>query len=121
MCGDEDLAQLRVPQVEGRQRASCPGSRSKEFIQGPVPLPWWGRACELSGKALAVASAIWWVAGMKGKRDGLRLTSACLERFAVKDRSTKYRALRALVKAGLIRVECEQGKNPVVTILQHTT
>jgi hypothetical protein len=125
VCGGEgfpDLSDLRVPQVEvpaGRARGAAgpSGRRSGEFLRGPIPLSWWGRACELPGKALAVASAVWWLAGVRGGKDNLRLTSPVLERFGVTDRSTKYRALRALKKAGLIRVDGERGKNPEVTIL----
>jgi hypothetical protein len=122
MCGDEDLSDLRVSQVEVRAEPACgavgrSGRRSGEFLKGPIPLSWWGRACELPGKALAVASAIWWLAGVRGVKGDLRLTSSILERFGVTDRSTKYRALKALKEAGLIRVDVKHGKNPEVTIV----
>jgi hypothetical protein len=52
-----------------------------------------------------------------GQKDRLRLTSAILQQFGVEDRSTRYRALKALVEAGLIRVNRQHGKNPLVTIV----
>lgn len=35
------------------------------FIKGPLPLNWWLVACGLSDSVLAVASAFWFVAGLK--------------------------------------------------------
>ncbi len=79
---------------------------------------WLGRACGLRGqKTLAVALASWFVAGLRSKKDHLRLTTDILARLGVTDRFTKYRALKTLEEAGLIQVDREQGRNPFVTIL----
>jgi hypothetical protein len=88
-----------------------------EFVRGPLAVSWWGRACRLSGKAQATALAIWFLAGLRGRPDGLKLTTATLARFGVEDRSSKSRVLAALEQAGLTRVASRQGKNPLVTIL----
>jgi hypothetical protein len=119
---------LRVPQVEvvrqpgvesGRRRSPVGRSRWVEgkFLAGPIPLEWLGRASRLPGKALATGLAIWFLSGLrKGERGGLKLTSATLEHFHV-NRHAKSRALRALESAGLISIQRNGKKNPVVTIL----
>jgi hypothetical protein len=89
-----------------------------EFLRGPIPLAWLGRVCRLRGqKVLAVALAVWFVSGLRGRREGLKVTTRVVQRFGVNDRSAKKRALDALERAGLIRVDRQQGKNPLVTIL----
>jgi hypothetical protein len=67
---------------------------------------------------LPVSLAIWFLAGLRNRKHGLNLTSATLRRFGVGDRSAKSRALVALERAGLVRVARQQGKNPLVTILE---
>jgi hypothetical protein len=119
------LSDLLVPQVE--VQGSPDGSRQAEgrsddwikgkFVKGPIPMDWLGRVCQLPGKTLATAMAIWFVAGLRRRKDGLKLTTETLGLFAV-NRSAKSRALKALVKAGLIRVHGEPRKNPEVTILE---
>jgi DNA-binding transcriptional ArsR family regulator len=128
VSGFSELAVLRVKQVEvgepqsavaSRQRASRPSYWvNGEFLSGPIPMSWLGRACGLSSqKVLAVALAIWFVSGLRKSREGLLLTRRILHRFCVTERSTKYRALKALEKAGLIRVERRPRRNPFITIL----
>lgn len=88
-----------------------------EFLKGPIPLPWLTAAAQLSGKApVAVGLAIWFEAGRR-KSNEVKLTSAILQRFAIK-RKSKYSALKSLEDAGLIRVRREPRKNPMVTILE---
>ena len=88
-----------------------------EFLKGPIPLLWLTAASNLSGKApLAVGLAIWFESGRR-KSNEVKLTSAILQRFAIK-RKSKYTALNSLEDAGLIRVRREPRKNPVVTILE---
>jgi len=90
---------------------------SGEFLKGPIPLLWLTAASNLSGKApLAVGLAIWFESGRR-KSNEVKLTSAILQRFAIK-RKSKYTALISLEDAGLIRVRREPRKNPVVTILE---
>nr|AHZ45652.1 hypothetical protein [uncultured bacterium] len=120
------LGDLRVPQVTVGEQRGAPGGRKRhssswvdgEFLRGPVPLSWLGRAFVLPGKnVVLVALAIWFEAGRRDSRERLKLTSAILGRFGVTDRSAKYRALLALEEAGLIRVERRPRANPLVTIL----
>ena len=116
---------LLVPQVEVEESSSPKGAFvgdragwiEGKFIRSRIPLSWLTPACALPGKALATGLALWYLSGLrKGRKDGLRLTTKVLERFHV-DRSAKCRALKALEKAGLVRVERKARKNPVVTIV----
>jgi DNA-binding transcriptional ArsR family regulator len=90
---------------------------SGAFLKANIPLDWLSRACRLSGKSLATALAIWYLKGLQNSSENLRLTSAVVERFGV-SRFSKSRALRYLEKAGLIKVERQLRKNPLVTILK---
>ncbi len=122
---DLGLDELRIPQVEVKAvRYRQPGSRQShingEFLRGPIPLSWLTLACEIGGKVLATALAIWFLAGLKNTGENLLLTSAILERFNV-DRSAKSRALAQLERAGLIKVVRRPRKNPLVTIVEKPT
>lgn len=87
-----------------------------EFLKGPIPLTWLTAASMLSGKApLAVGLAVWFEAGRRKSRE-VKLTTAILKRFGVNGKA-KYRALKSLEKAGLVRVRRKPRRNPVVTIL----
>jgi DNA-binding transcriptional ArsR family regulator len=90
------------------------------FLRGPIPLDWLTALTDMSGKTVMTALAIWWQAGLHGKREGLKLTTAGLQRFGV-DRKAKDRALKALEDAGLISVVRKAGKNPAVSILEAKT
>jgi hypothetical protein len=70
----------------------------------------------LPGKALAVGVALWFLRGVR-RSYTVTLGSATLEQFGV-DRFAKYRALKNLEQAGLVRVKRRRKKNPVVTILE---
>lgn len=121
-----DLNRLRLPATP--QVPTAPGLTGPlvtpkpkrmigEFLKGPIPLPWLTVASKLAGKGpLAVALAVWFESGRR-KSHEVRLTTAILQRFNV-NRKAKYRALRSLEKAGLVRVRREHRKNPVVTILE---
>jgi hypothetical protein len=89
------------------------------FIQGPLPLRWWGTACGVAGgkATLATALAIWFQAGLNRARGELPLTTAMVGRFGVTP-SGKSRALAALQAAGLIRLQHRGRKNPLVTLLK---
>lgn len=87
-----------------------------EFLKGPIPLDWLGRAAKLPGKAaLATALAIMFEAGRR-RSNQVKLTTAILNRFGV-NRKAKYRALKQLEGAKLISVVRTPRKNPIVTVL----
>jgi hypothetical protein len=90
-----------------------------EFLRGPIPLLWLGQVCRLPGqRVLAVALAIWFRAGVEKRKHDLKVTTALLKRFAVTDRSAKTRALAALERAGLGKVDWQPRRNPRVTIIE---
>lgn len=85
------------------------------FIMGPLPERWLVLASQLPGKALAVGLCLWKVARMT-KRMQVRIGSDVVGYWGI-GRMPKARALQALRKAGLIRIEQERGKLGLVTIL----
>jgi hypothetical protein len=115
-----DMVSLRVSQHVRKFPPGRPtGIRiDGEFLRGPIPLVWLTQVCALPGqKVLAMALAIWFVRGLRGKDEGLELTPSKLKRFGVDKRHATYRALKDLEKAGLISVRRHSGRSAVVTIL----
>ncbi len=120
----ENLDCLKINNLAASPKVAAKGVDQKEkkkilgeFLKGPIPLSWLTAASNLSGKAsLAVGLAIWFESGRR-KSNEVKLTTAIVQRFAVK-RKSKYSALKLLEDAGLIRVRREPRKNPVVTILE---
>ena len=89
--------------------------RGEKFLKGPIPWIWLSRAAQQPGKALHVATVIWFLAGIKRMRT-VRVSNRDLSALGVK-RNAKYYALRALESAGLISVQRHPGCSPEVTIL----
>jgi hypothetical protein len=123
-----DLAGLRIPQegVPAVKHAPRPAKSYEwvdgKFLRGPISLDWLGRARELpGGNVMGVALAIWHAAGLRNRKSELKLTSVALKLLRVNNPAAKSRALAALERAGLIRVERQRGKNPLVTILNAGT
>lgn len=88
------------------------------FIKGPIPLDWIGRAARLPGKALHVALALRYLAGLQ-KTSTVKLGAKALAALGVA-RDAKYRALMHLQQSNLIAVEQTPGRLPVVTLLDST-
>jgi hypothetical protein len=113
---DDQMATRTPTNREGGRTRSRATRVRAEFLKGPIPLDWLGRAAKLSGKApLATALAIMFEAGRRRSTE-ITLTMAVLERFGV-SRKAKYRALKHLQSAGLIAVHQEPRRNPVVRVL----
>ena len=106
------------PLPERRVSPALSHHKQARFIKGPIPLDWIEVAAKLPGKALHVALAIRYLAGMN-KLNPFRLTHRTLMIFWV-SRHAAYRALKALEEAGLINVERRPGKNPVITVKELT-
>jgi DNA-binding MarR family transcriptional regulator len=87
------------------------------FLKGPIPLTLINRATRLPGKAWHVYAAIWYLVGIN-RHSTVNLTNTALKQFNV-SRDSKYRALKALEKEGLVTVVRTNGKNSVVTLLDH--
>jgi hypothetical protein len=91
--------------------------RGRWFIKGPLPGEWIGRASQLSGKALHVGLALWFISG-RSKQEVVKLTRAALKLFSLR-RDSARRGLAALERAGLVRVSRRRGRCPVVEILPY--
>ena len=72
--------------------------------------------CRLPGKAINVALALYWLAGMKKCRQNLRLTKSTYQLFNVSRRTTLAK-LKEMEEAGLIKVDRGSGRKNSITIL----
>ena len=109
---------LALPESKAKPTTSTAPPRHKpgeKFLKGPIPWAWLAKAAHQSGKALHVAIALWFLAGVKRKRT-VALSGAVLRTLGV-NRHSGYRGLAALEQAGLVSVERHPGRNPLVTIL----
>ena len=104
---------IRARLVNGRRTRNW-------FLKGPVEGRWLTKAANLpGGKCLHVALAIHHAVALTKGKSG-PLTSKHLKKFGVTDRRQKYRALKDLEAAGLIRVTRPSSKSPLVEILAAT-
>jgi hypothetical protein len=120
-----NLARYTLKQVPAQRLEATPRSSTSqrrlirgEFIKA-IPLQWLTPAAASPGKTLAVALAVWFQFG-RSKGRPFKLTSAILKRFSV-SRKASYHGLKELEKIGLITVQRQKGKNPIVTVLDVTT
>ena len=86
----------------------------EEFLKGPIPWRWLSMAAQLPGKALHVANALWFIAGIKKTRT-IALSGKILKNMGI-NRNAAYRGLTALEETGLVSVIRRNGCNPVVTL-----
>jgi len=108
-----------VPAVKLRYTPSegfKPTRQGDLFIKGPIPMPWISAAAKLPGKAVQVALALFWLAGIR-PQDMVKMTRQALELFNVSDDA--YRdALPRLEAAGLIKVSRARGQRARVEIVR---
>jgi hypothetical protein len=119
-----------VALVEVEPRAGCKllvrvceveDASDRRQLRGPIPWPWWVRACRLPGRALHVASTIWAVVGWNGGRSAtceFRL-NGCAD-FGVGRKAVKF-GMCALESDGLILVSSRLGRPAIVTLLPVST
>ena len=111
-----------IPVKKLQMRASSTGPRlteastSKPFMKGPIPMDWLSSAAHLPGKALNVALAVHWLAGMNGNKP-TKLIGKSLKLLNVSDDACSD-GLRLLEAAGLIAVTRLPGQRPVVAVRQ---
>jgi len=86
------------------------------FLKGPIPGSWLVAASVASSTALRVGLALWHLAGVRRLRE-VKPTWAVWQRFRLSP-DAGARGLRALERAGLVRVKRAPGCCPVVTILE---
>ena len=103
----------RLSDVSRRRHQANKKRRQAEFVRGPIPVAWIGKAAELPGRALAVGLAVWFIVG--ARRHSNAVCPSLLARFGVSQR-TAYRGLAALERAGLVEVDRHRGRCPRVTI-----
>jgi DNA-binding transcriptional ArsR family regulator len=93
-----------------------PDAESKHRpLFGPIPWSWWAPASRLPGRALQTAAFCWLLAGWE-KSAEIELAWGDWSEFGL-SRSSAYRGLDVLARAGLIEVVRQPGRSPIVTIL----
>jgi hypothetical protein len=115
-----DLEQFRAQ----RETAARPTKRQgpprpkvgQWFLKGPIPGEWLTRAAGLSFRALRVGLALWYLAGLKKYRE-VKPNRDTWQRFGLSPDAGR-RGLAALEGAGLVAVDRQPGRGPVVTILE---
>ena len=119
MCMDD---KFKVPQVSGDllqvikneknlgRKSNCP------FLKGPIPIHWLVSARKVSPTALTVGLVLWHLSGLE-KNKTFKVTNRILKMWGL-NRFVKYRGLKKLEKAGLIKVKRQNKTSPVVTILK---
>jgi len=80
-----------------------------------VPISWLIPAMSLPGKSLAVGLVVWYLAGVS-KKSAVTLSRVQLKKFGIRRMAGK-RGLRNLEAAGLVKIEREGHKSPLVTIV----
>jgi hypothetical protein len=106
----------RVPVPTGGAGLPRP-AHGEHFLMGPIPLAWLHVAMALPGKALHVAVELWYLAGLRSRREVV-LSLSRLAGVGGFDRATASRALASLEGAGLVRVVRHVGRAPRVEILE---
>jgi hypothetical protein len=95
----------RLSAASRRRKDDQSAGQARQFVKGPIPMPWLERAAALPGKAFTVGIVLWFQAGLEG---GGRFTvsNRTLSRFKI-GRKAAARAYALLSAAGLI--DCERG------------
>lgn len=115
MFGRSGAVPERLSDVSQRRKTDQAAGQSRQFVKGPIPMPWLERAAALPGKAFTVGIVLWFKAGMEG---GGRFTvsNKMLARFKI-GRKAAARAYVSLSAAGLIDFERGTGRLPRVKLL----
>ncbi len=95
------------------RRGRIPAGR---FLRGPVSLAWFANAGRLRTRALHVAIALAFRAGIEGTRERLKVPYKLLTEFGL-DRHAVYRALNEMAHEGLVVIDARApGRSPLVTL-----
>jgi DNA-binding transcriptional ArsR family regulator len=110
------LDQDGVKRSHGAVRRGRPASPIRgKFIAGPVDVSWVVQAKRLGATPLLVGLAIWHLKGLR-QTDSFTVSNLMLQEWGVRP-DAKSRALRALERAGLIRVERRGKRSPHVALI----
>jgi hypothetical protein len=96
---------------QGRRRPPVQG----KFIAGPVDVVWLLQARRLGVTALLVGLALWHIKGLR-KTDAFIVSNLMLQEWDIQP-DAKRRALRALERAGLVKIERRGKRSPQVTLV----
>jgi hypothetical protein len=116
-----DPSRLRLDQYGARrlQGGTRHGRRASpirnKFIAGPVDVAWVCQASHLGVKALLVGLALWHIRGLR-RADTFTVSNLMVQNWGIQP-DAKRRALRALEKAGLIKIERRGKRSPQVTLV----
>jgi hypothetical protein len=95
----------------GRKVKRKPGA----FIKGPIALSWMQAAAALGASAASVGLMLWHLHGLTGDRR-LLVSNIRAKSWSVSP-DAKWRALRALASAGLIKLTPRGRRSPFVEIV----
>jgi hypothetical protein len=116
-----DPSCLRLDQTEvacskgGDRRSRQPSPIRDKFIAGPIDVSWVCQASRLGVKALLVGLALWHLKGLR--HTATFIVSNLMIRDWGIEPDAKWRALRALEKAGLVTIERRGKRSPLVTLV----
>ena len=116
-----DPSSLRLDQdgVRRSQGGTRKGRRASairgKFIAGPIDVSWVVQAKRLGATALLVGLALWHLKKLR-QSDTFTVSNLMLQEWGVQP-DAKSRALRALERAGLIRVERRGKRSPLVALI----
>jgi len=86
-----------------------------KFIAGPIDVTWLSQASKLGVTALWVGLGLWFLRGIKHS-DTFIVSNLIMQEWDVLP-DAKRRALRALEKVGLIKIERRGKRSPRVTLV----
>jgi DNA-binding transcriptional ArsR family regulator len=116
---DPNSLRLNQDGVKGSQGGTRKGRRAspirRKFIAGPIDVQWVVQASGLGVKAQLVGLALWHLKGLR-RNDTFIVSNLMMREWGVQP-DAKSRALRALERAGLIRVERQGKRSPKVTLI----
>lgn len=98
----------------GTRKGRRPSPIQGKFIAGPIDVAWVCQARHLGVTALLVGLAIWHIRGLR-KADTFVVSNLMLQEWGVQP-DAKWRALRKLERAGLIKVDRRGKRSPQVTL-----
>ena len=120
---DPNSLRLNQDGVTWSQGSARRGRRASpirgKFIAGPIDVSWVVQAKLLGATPLLVGLALWHLKKLR-QADTFTVSNLMLQEWGVQP-DAKSRALRALERAGLIRVEGRGKRSPLVAIVVGNT
>jgi hypothetical protein len=111
---DPQKLTINEPLKDAKQKK--PKRKKYKLFVPNIPLPWIMPVFNLSGDALKMAIIVWRTYKMNNGKDTFKLTKKYLEPFGV-NRFQRYRGLERLKESGLVDVDFQKGRAPIIKIL----